>query len=102
MISTIGMPAVGHPLAGRLHEGAHLHGVEPGLDHPEPHAAGPEHRVGLAPRQRGLVEAALLGVEPDGGLLVGQLLGGGQELVQRRVEQAHRDRAARPWRRGWR
>ena len=51
----------------------------------------PEHRVGLLPRQRGLVEAALLGVEPDGGLLDRQLLGRGQELVQRRVEQAHRD-----------
>ncbi len=75
------VPAVGHPLAGRLHEGAHLHGVEPGLDHPEPHAAGAEHRVGLLPGQRGLVEAALLGVEPDGGLL---------------------DRPARRWRAGTR
>ena len=64
-----GVPAVGHPLAGRLHEGPHLHGVEAGLDDPEAHAPGPEHRVGLLPRQRGLVEAALLGVEPDGGLL---------------------------------
>ena len=86
------VPAVGHPLAGRLHQGAHLHGVEPGLDHPEPHAARPEHRVGLLPGERGLVEAPLLGVEADGGFLVGQLLGGGQELVQGRVEQAHRDR----------
>ena len=88
------MPAVGHPLAGRLHERPDLHGVEPRLDHPETHAARPEHRVGLAPGQRRLVEPPLLGVEPDGGLLVRQLLGRGQELVQRRVEQPHRHRQA--------
>ena len=41
------VPAVDHALPGRLHERAHLHGVEPGLDHPEPHAARPEHGVRL-------------------------------------------------------
>ena len=49
-----------------------------------------QHRVGFLPRQRGLVEATLFTVQADGGLLDGQLLGRGQELVQRRVEQAHR------------
>ena len=86
------MPAVGHPLPGRLHERAHLHGVEAGLDHPEADAPGAQHRVGLLPRERGLVEAALLGVQADRGVLVRELLGGGQELVQRRVEQSHRHR----------
>ena len=84
--------AVGHPLAGRLHQGAHLHGVEPGLDHAETHAAGAEHRVGLLPRQCGVVEPALLGAEADGGVLDRHLLGAGQELVQRGVEQADGDR----------
>ena len=86
------MPAVGHPLPGRLHEGPHLHGVEAGLDHPEADTPGAQHRVGLLPGQRGLVEAALLGVEADRGVLVRQLLGRGKELVQGRVEQSHRHR----------
>ena len=65
------VPAVGHPLAGRLHEGPHLHGVEAGLDHPRRTPRVPEHGVGLPPRQRRLVHAALLGVQPDGVLLDG-------------------------------
>ena len=88
------VPAVGHPLAGRLHQGPHLHGVEPRLDHPEPHATGAQHRVGLFPRQGGGIEPLLLGGEPDGGFLDRHLLGAGQELVQGRVEKADGDREA--------
>src|SRR5580658_10456313 len=60
-----GMAPVDHPLAGRFHERAHLHGVEARLDHAEADTTGAQHRVGLLPRQGGVVKAALLGVEAD-------------------------------------
>ena len=93
--------ARGHPVEGRLHEGPHLHGVEAGLDDAEAHPPGAEHGVELVPRLGRLEQPALLlGVEPDGGLLDGQLAGVGEELVQRRVEEPDGHRQRRPWPRG--
>ena len=102
MISTTGCFPAGVQLDGRLHQRPHLHGVEAGLEHAEADAPGAEHRVLLAPRLGGGEQVGLLGVEAGGGPLHEQLLHGREELVQRRVEQAHGDRAARPWRRGCR
>src|SRR5205085_5310969 len=79
-------------LGRRLHEGPHLHGVEPRLDDAEANAASAEHGVELVPRPGRVVEGLLLLGEPAlAGLLDGELLGGRQELVQRRVEQTHGD-----------
>ena len=63
MISIDRLAAGGHPVAGRLHQGPHLHGVEARLDHAEAHAAGARasgwpparpgpRRRGAAPRRR--------------------------------------------------
>ena len=79
--------------AGRLDDRAHLHRIEPRPEDAEPHPPQPEHRVHL-------VELPHLG-EHD--LLVGDILAAlaaerdldrqvgevRQELVQRRIEQAH-------------
>ena len=51
-----------------------------------------QHGVELVPLLGRLEQRLLLGVEPDGRLLDGELAGVGEEFVQRRVEQAHRHR----------
>ncbi len=86
-----GTPTRGPPVGRGLEQGAHLHPVEPVLQDPEPDATGSQHRVGLLPaagrRQQVrllLVEAALACLLDDEALHVGE------ELVQGRVEQAHR------------
>ena len=86
------VPTGGHPVQGGFHQGPHLHGVEAGLDHTEADAAGAEHRVDLVPRSGCLVQPALFVREADGGLLDGQLLDVGEELVERGVEQPDGDR----------
>ena len=70
---------------------AHLHRVETGLHHAEADAARAEHRVELVPGPRRVVEVALLGGEPGGGLLDRELLDVREELVERRIEQPHGD-----------
>ena len=92
MISTIGCPPATLRGDRGLDERAHLHAVELGLEDAEPHAARAEHRVGLppvlAPRASSVRPASSsspLRVAHE------QLLDVGEELVQRRVEQAHGD-----------
>ena len=77
-------------VGGRLHQGAHLHPVELRLDDAEADAAGADHRVVLGPRLGGGEQLLLVVVETGRRLLDVQLLDRGQELVQRRVEQADR------------
>ena len=98
MISRCGRAA--GALAHR-HRGAgdrpHLHLVDLGLHHAEPHAAGAEHRVGLLERAHPIELAledgqARAAVDPRAHDLLVQLEAVGQELVQRRVEQANRHR----------
>ena len=74
-----------------LEQSADLGLVELGLEHAEAHTAGPEHRVRLTPLLRSVEERLIALVEAVGGLTHEQLLDVGEELVQRRVEQAHRD-----------
>ena len=74
--------ALAHGL-GRAHDRPHLHLVDLGIEDPQPHAARAEHRVDLLQRPRAVALRAL-----------GQVVGIGQELVQRRVEQADGDRQA--------
>jgi len=88
--------------AGGLHDGADLHAVDLGMGDPEAAAAMAEHRVGLSELLHAgddpLEPRLLLRVDPQrfeatpglDQLLV--LLGIRQELVQRWVEQADRDR----------
>ena len=80
-----------HPVDCGLHEGTDLHGIEPGLDHTEAHAAGAEHGVELVPQLGRFEQAGLLIGEADRGLLDGQLHGVGKELVQRRIEEPDGD-----------
>ena len=68
-----------------------LHPVEPGLEDAEATPAGAEHRVGLTPQLRGREQAPALGVELALGVVDEELLDVGEELVQRRVEQADGD-----------
>ena len=88
MISTTGLG----PIGGRLHERAHLHRIQARLDHAEPDATRAEHRVELLPQPGRVVELLLLIGETDGGRFDRELVGGRQELVQRRVEQPDRHR----------
>ena len=81
-----------HPVDRCLHERTDLHGVQPGLDHPEAHATGTQHRVELVPQLGRLEETGLLGGQAHGGFLDGELHGVREELVQRRVEEADGDR----------
>ncbi len=79
------------------HDRLHLHVVDLRGDDPEPRAARAEHRVGLLERVHA-VERALQpphvarALVPRPLELDGEVLGVGQELVQRRVEQADRHR----------
>ena len=59
---------------------------------PKPHPSSTQHGVVLVPLFGRLEQRLLLGVEPDGRLLDGELTGVGEELVQRWVEEAHRHR----------
>ena len=90
----------------------------PAARRPPPSGPAPAWRRGpglTTPRRTprvpsiGLNSCQLRAASSSCGLLVGQAAGGlldlelvdrGQELVQRRVEQAHGDRAGRPWPRG--
>ena len=74
-------------LTGRLHDRAHLHEIDLGIDDPEAAAAEPEHRIDLVKRvaagaQLVCIHAHRRGERGD--LLVAVR----QELVQRRIEQA--------------
>ena len=86
-------------LAGRLHDGPHLHVVDLGERDAEPAAAMAQHRVGLDQRlQAGLDRAQLgvplrveaAGVEPR--VFLEHLLVLREELVERRVQQPDRHR----------
>ena len=70
--------------SGRPHDRAHLHLVDLGPLQAEPAAARAEHRIRLV--QLG---------DPLAHVVRGRFLEGGQELVQRRVEQPDRHREAR-------
>src|SRR5207247_907275 len=93
--------ARGRRRARRLHDRPHLHPVDLGIGDPEPAAAVPQHRVGLAQRldlRDLLVEGALAfgvhAVRVETGALLEHLLvflWRGEELVERRVEEADRD-----------
>ena len=78
---------------------AHLHLVDLGMDQPEPHAAGAEHRVALGECLDALervLEGGRIGLAAQARLgdLLDELDAVGHELVQRRVEQPDRDRQA--------
>ena len=77
-----------------LHQCAHLHAVQAGLDDPEPAATGAEHRVRLAPHLGRAEQLLFVGGHRALRLLDDQLFVIGQELVQRRVEQTNRHRQA--------
>ena len=77
-----------------LHQRAHLHAVEAGLQNAEAHAARAQHRVRLPPELGRAQQLRLRVAEPFLRLLDEQLLDVGEELVQRGVEQPHRDRQA--------
>ena len=86
--------------AGGEHDRLDLHLVDLGVDDAEPAAARAEHRVDLTEAQdelellleRGQLRRALVAGPLDA---LGELDAVRQELVQRRVEQADRDRPAR-------
>ena len=86
--------------ARREHDRLDLHLVDRGVDHAEPAAARAEHRVDLTQAQdelellleRGQLRRALVARALDA---LRELDAIGEELVQRRVEQADRDRLAR-------
>ena len=87
MISTSGaLPGALADGRGRPHDRAHLHLVDLGPLQAEPAAARAEHRVRLVQLAR------------SGGASSSEVASSSerQELVQRRVEQADRDREARP------
>ena len=101
MISTFGVAAGLDALRRRLGDRAHLQGEEAGHDEPETHAAQAEHRVGLVQALDGGEQRELLGVRvalarARRATRTESSVKFGQELVQRRVEQPDRDRAARP------
>ena len=73
---------------GRLDDRLGLHLVEAGLEDAEPTPARAEHRVGLPPHLRDGQHAATLVVELALGVADEQLLDVGEELVERRVEEA--------------
>ncbi len=75
---------------GGRRQGAHLHAVERGLHDREAHSSDTQHRVVLVPAAGGAEQRCIVAVELAPG--VGHLEGGhvGQELVQRRIEQADR------------
>ena len=80
------------------HDRPHLHLVDLGMQDPEAHAARAEHRVRLlelVDAVERLLELLHVAVALDARVLElgGELLGVGEELVQRRVEQADRDRS---------
>ncbi len=86
-------------LAGRLHDGPHLHVVDLGEGDAEAAAPVPEHRVRLLERLEPRLQRAQLRVplrveaarvEPR--VLLEHLLVLGEELVQRRIEQPDGDR----------
>ena len=110
-IITSGMHVDAFPghLAGRLEDGPHLHAGQLRHENAEAHAAGAEHRVGLAQRLDPVEHDRFLGhlgqqlvdlVEVGGvaqadlevGQVVGQLVVAGEELVERRVDQPDDDR----------
>ncbi len=82
---------------GGAQDGVDLHLVDLGVEDPQPHAAGAEHRVLLGdvvdaveqPLELGEVVGVLDARALDRG---GEILGVGEELVQRGVEQPDRDR----------
>ena len=81
-------------LDGGLQERAHLHLVEAGAHHAEADAARAEHRVHLAPRRAAAYRARSSALSPSVASFTLELLGRREELVQRGVEQPHRDRQA--------
>ena len=92
MISMTGVP----PLATRSRAASirarTCMAYRPGLMTPSRTPRGAEHGVELVPLLGRLVEGLLLFGEPLSGLFYRQLGGVGEELVQRRVEEAHRYR----------
>ena len=86
-----GFAALGHSLGGGLHEGTDLHLVQPRLHHTKADTAGAEHGVEFVPTLGRRQQLLLPLGEAFGGLLDTEVLGLGQELVQRRVEQADGD-----------
>lgn len=69
---------------------ADLHPVQVGVQHRESDGAGAEHGVLLAPRADSLDRALAFRVEVAGRLVGGQSVDVGEELVQRRIEDAGR------------
>ena len=85
----------------RFQNGAHLHLDDLRIEHAEPNAAQPEHRILLAhafdgAQQRLFGLELLLGrlLQPHGRHLDQLLVVVGQELVERRVDQPDDDRQA--------
>ena len=89
-----GVASHADPFQSRFHEGPDLHGVQTGLDHPEAHPSGAQHRVELVPGLGRFPQPSLFLGQAHRGVFEGQLLGVGQELVQWRVEQADGHRQA--------
>ena len=83
-----GLPTLDH----RFEQGSGLHPVQIRTDVGEPHPPGTDHRIGLSPVTGRFEQAETLVVELAQRLGDDQVLHVGQELVQRGVEEAHRDR----------
>ena len=81
-------------LHGRVEQRPDLHVVQRRPQQPEAHAPDAQHRVLLAPHQGGVEAVLALGVQVPECVLDDQLLHRREELVQGRVQQAHRDRQA--------
>ena len=92
MTSTLGLPPAATRSAAACIRARTCMPYRPGLDHAEAHAPGAEHGIELVPGFGRTEQLLLLRRQTLGRLLDAQLLDRWQELVQRRVEQAHRDR----------
>ena len=95
-----GLAAAGPRRCGRPEDRPALHRVDLREEDPQPHAAGAEHRVGLLQRPDAVERVLELGevvaaLDPRPLGLGLDLVQRREELVQRRVEQADRDRQAR-------
>jgi hypothetical protein len=86
----VGVPAGVAVEAHGRQQGPDLHGVQARLQHGEADPPGADHRVRLRPRAGGCEQPLLLVVEVARRRLDLQVVQGGEELVQRGVEEPHR------------
>ncbi len=90
--STIGLPPAATRSRTASSSARTCIGVQARLHHRQAHATHAEHRVVLRPVLRSAQQSLLLIGEPLGRGLELELVDVGEELVERRVEQAHGDR----------